>query len=51
MYEISKEEFETLLHFAYIGQNHVVIRNNHGDREVARELDDIIHIIKERGFI
>lgn len=40
--ELSLEELDLLLHFATLGQNYVVTRNNFGDREVAKELDPVI---------
>lgn len=34
-FELTQNEAELLLHFAQIGQSHIHVRNNYGDREVA----------------
>lgn len=38
----TKEELDILIHFASIGQNYVIVRNNLGDREVAKDLDPVL---------
>lgn len=39
---LNLDELDILLHFATLGQNYVIGRNNYGDREVARELDPVL---------
>jgi hypothetical protein len=39
---LTVSEIDTLLHFATLGQNMAVTRNNYGDREVAKELDPVV---------
>lgn len=38
----TKGELDLLLHFAEIGHNHIYVRNNEGDRDVARKLDHVL---------
>lgn len=37
--EFTKDELDILIHFAILGQNYVIDRNNWRDREVAKELE------------
>lgn len=37
--EFTKDELDILIHFATLGHNYVITRNNHGDREVAKEFE------------
>lgn len=39
---LTHQELALLLHFATIGQNHIHVRNNFGDRDVAVQLDPIV---------
>lgn len=38
-------ELDLLLHFATIGQNHIHVRNNYGDQDVAAQLDAVLKTI------
>ena len=39
---LTREELDLLIHFATIGQSHIIVRNAYGDREVCRELDPVL---------
>lgn len=39
---LTEYELDTLMHFATLGQNYVIVRNNYGDREVAKELEPVL---------
>ncbi len=43
--KLSLADLDLLLHFATLGQNHVSVRNNYGDRAVAAELDPVLRSI------
>lgn len=53
--DFTYEELDLLLHFAILGQNSVIVRNNHGDHEVAKQLNPVIErayeiLWKKDGF-